>query len=154
MIIDTKEAAATLWKTKTFVIIVFSVSVFVTAYFVNIDPLFKYIIYGTLSIVLLVFFWIQYQMNYTYFYFSNNSKNLVFRFYSLRVISGKPRTIEISKTNFAKYDIVTSFFDKKDSLVLYQKTPKGVAKYPPISLTLLSKSQKTDLKRTLFAVTN
>ena len=154
MIIDTKEAASTLWKAKTSVITVYAVLVFVTAYFIPIDTLFKYMIYGVLSVILLIFFWFQYQMNYTYFYFSNNSKNLVFRFYTLRIIAGKPKTIEISRTNFVKYDIVVGFHDKKDSLVLYQKTPKGMAKYPPISLTLLSKNQKTDLKRTLFAMTN
>ena len=154
MIIDTKEAASTLWKAKTSVIVVYSVLVFVTAYFIPIDTLFKYMIYGVLSVLLLIFFWFQYQMNYTYFYFSNNSKNLIFRFYTLRIISGKPKTIEISKMSFLKYDIVTDFYNKKDSLVLYQKTTKGMAKYPPISLTLLSRNQKTDLKRTLFAMTH
>ena len=154
MIIDTKEAASTLWKTKTFVIAVYAVIILVTAVFLPVGALFKYVIYGVLSVILLLFYWFQYQMEYTYFYFSNNSKNLVFRFYSLRHFYGKPKTIEISKTSFTKYDIVVSFYNKKDSLVLYQKTPKGVAKYPPISLTLLSKKQKTDLKRTLFAMAN
>ena len=153
MIIDTKEEASTLWKTKTFVIMVYAVLVFVTAYFADVGAVVKISVYGVLSVVLLIFFWFQYRMKYTYFYFSNSGKNLVFRFYTLRVIAGKPKTIEISKTNFVKYDIVTDFFSKKDSLVLYQKTPKGVAKYPPISLTLLSKNKKTELKRTLFAMT-
>ena len=154
MIIDTKEAASTLWKAKTSVIIVYAVMVFVTAYFVTIDSLFKYLIYSVLSVILLFFFWFQYQMKYTYFYFSNKSKNLVFRFYTLRIIAGKPKTIEISRNNFVNYDIISGFFNQKDSLVLYQKTPKGVAKYPPISLTLLNKKQKTELKRALFAMTN
>ena len=153
MIIDTKEEASTLWKTKTFVIMVYAVLIFLTAYFADVGTAVKISVYSVLSVVLLIFFWFQYRMKYTYFYFSNNGKNLVFRFYTLRIIAGKPKTIEISKTNFVKYDIVTDFFNKKDSLVLYQKTPKGVAKYPPISLTLLSKNKKTELKRTLFAMT-
>ena len=85
------------------------------------------------------------------FLFSNNNKNLVFRFYSLRNLYGKPKTIEIFKSEFCKYDIVSGFFNGKESLVLYRKTPKGIAKYPPISLTLLTKKQKTDLKRVLYA---
>ena len=153
MIIDTKEEASTLWKTKTFVIMVYAVLIFLTAYFADVGTAVKISVYSVLSVVLLIFFWFQYRMKYTYFYFSNNGKNLVFRFYTLRVIAGKPKAIEISKTNFVKYDIVTDFFNKKDSLVLYQKTPKGVAKYPPISLTLLSKNKKTELKRALFAMT-
>jgi len=154
MIIDTKEEALTLRNTKTFVVIAFSVLIIVTVFFAPLDQITKSIIYGVLSVAFLVFYWFQYQMHFTYFYFSNNSKNLVFRFYSLRVFYGKPKTIEIPKTSFLKYDIETSFFNKKDSLVLYQKTDKGVAKYPPISLTLLSKKQKTELKRALFAMTN
>ena len=154
MVINTKEEASTLWKAKTSVVVVYSVLVFITAYFLEIDSLFKCMIYGVLSVFLLIFFWYQYRMKYTYFYFSNNGKNLVFRFYSLRIIAGKPKTIEISRTNFVKYDIVTEFFDKRDSLILFQRTTKGIAKYPPISLSLLSKKQKTELKRTLFVMTN
>ena len=154
MIIDTKEEALTLRSTKTFAVIAFSVLIVVTAVFAPFDQMLKSVIYGALSIAFLVFYWYQYQMHYTYFYFSNSGKNLVFRYYSLRFFSGKPRIIEISKSNFLKYDIETSFFGKKDSLVLYQKTGKGMAKYPPISLTLLGKKQKTELKRALFAMTN
>ena len=154
MIIDTKEEALTLRHTKNFAIIIFSVLIVVTVVFAPFDQTLKSMIYGTLSVFFLIFYWFQYKMHYTYFFFSNNSKSLVFRFYSLRFFSGKPKTIEIPKSNFLKYDIVTSFFDKKDSLVLYQKTSKGVAQYPPISLTLLGKKQKTELKRALFAELN
>jgi len=154
MIIDTKEEALTLRNTKAFVVMVFIVLLIVTVVFAPFDQMFKTITYGILSAAFLIFYWFQYQMHYTYFYFSNNSKNLVFRFYSLRFFSGKPKTVEISKASFWKYDIVTNFFNKKDSLVLYQKTNKGIAKYPPISLSLLSKKQKTELKRALFAMTN
>jgi len=154
MIINTKEQAATLMKTKTFVFMMYAVSVMITAIFAPVGITLKYVICGILSVIFLIFYCFQYRMHYTYLYFSNNSKNLVFRFYSLRNFYGKPKTIEISKSSFLKYDIVTSFFSKKDSLVLYQKTAKGVAKYPPISLTLLGKNQKTELKRALFAELN
>ena len=154
MIIDTKEEAATLRKTKTFVVIIYSVVLVILAAFATFDIAYKFIIMGVLSVAFLAFYWLQYQMEYTYFYFSNNNKNLVFKFYSMRNLYGKPKTIEISKISFFKYNITTSFFNKKDALVLYQKTTKGVAKYPPISLTLLSKNQKTELKRALFAISN
>ena len=150
MIIDTKEEATTLRKTKTFVVIIYALLIALTVIFVKVHAII-YIICGALSLCFLLFYWLQYNMEYTYFYFSNNSKNLVFKFYSLRNFYGKPKSIEIPKQTFVKYDIVMSFFNKKDSLILYQKTPKGIAKYPPISITLLNKKQKTELKRTLFA---
>ena len=149
MIIDTKEESSTLLKTKTFVIIVCAILITLTVIFIT-DRTILYVICGSLSLLFLLFYWFQYKMEFTYFYFSNNNKNLVFKFYSLQNFYGKPKTIEIPKSSFKKYDIVTSFFDKKESLILYQKTSKGIAKYPPISLTLLNKKQKTELKRTLF----
>ncbi|GHT78191.1 hypothetical protein FACS189464_1210 [Bacteroidia bacterium] len=152
MIIDTKEEATTLWRTKTFVVIVFILLVFMILFLLDRNATVKTLIVGALSLTFLSFYWYQYMMEYNYLYFSNNGKNLLFRFYSLRNLHGKPKSIEIAKLNFYKYDITTAFFDKKEYLILYQKTPKGIAKYPPISLTLLSRNQKTELKRALFTV--
>ena len=152
MVIDTKEEARTVRNTKMFVVIVYAVLIVVTVVFIPVGKTVEILIYGALSIIFLLFYWFQYKMHYTYLYFSDNSKNLVFRFYSMRLFSGKPKTIEIPKTSFLKYELETSFFNKKESLLLYQKTDKGVAKYPPISLTLLRKKQKTDLKRALFSI--
>ena len=152
MIIDTKEEASTLRRTKMFVVIVYVVSIMVTAIFLQLGKAIELAIYIVFSVLFLIFYWFQYMMQYTYLYFSDNSKNLVFKFYSMRLFYGKPKTISISKANFLKYELEMSFFNKKESLLLYQKTDKGVAKYPPISLTLLSKKQKTELKRALFAL--
>ncbi|MDR2916025.1 MAG: hypothetical protein LBV74_14570, partial [Tannerella sp.] len=96
MIIDTKEEATTLWRTKTFAIAVYSVLVVVTAVFLPIGKTTGIFICAGLSVIFLACYWFQYMMEYTYFYFSNNSKNLVFRFYSLRNFYGRPRTIEMA----------------------------------------------------------
>ena len=154
MIIDTKEEASTLGKTKTFVIFVYSLGIILTVAFTSLVNPLKFLICGALSVIFLIYYYIQYKMGYTYVYFSNNGKNLKFRYYSLRFLYGKPKTIEIPKSDFVNYDITTSFFNKKDSLILYQKTKKGVAKYPPISLTLLGDNKKRELKRALYAELN
>ena len=151
MIIDTREEASTLRSTKIFVLFVYAVLIVVTARFIPVGKMVEITLYWVLTGIFTAFFWFLYKMEFTYLYFSNNSKNLVFRFYTMQFFHGKPKTIEISKKNFLKYDIVVDFFDKKEMLILYQKTDKGVAKYPPISLTLLGKKQKTELKRALFA---
>jgi len=149
MIIDTKEEAATMRKTKAFVMIVCVAMIFGTAFLTPLQGVHKTVIYCALSFFLILFYWYQYNMKYTYFYFSNNGRNLIFKFYSMRIFSGKPRTIEIPKTDFRKYEIQTNFFKKRKSLILYQRTLNGVAKYPPISLSLLSKKQIKDLESAL-----
>ncbi|MDR0714244.1 MAG: hypothetical protein LBF89_08305 [Bacteroidales bacterium] len=151
MIIDTKEEATTLWRTKTFFIAIFLTAILIVVFITTLDKQWKTITAGGLALIFIAFYWFQYRMEYHYFFFSNNGKNLLFRFYSLRNLHGNPKSIEISKLNFHKYDITSTFFNKKEYLILYQKTPKGIAKYPPISLTLLTKKQKTELKRALFA---
>jgi len=152
MIIDTKEEASTLRRTKMFAVIVYVVTVMVTAVFLQLGKTLEILIYVVASLAFLLFYWFQYMMQYTYLYYSDNSKNLIFKFYSMRLFYGKPSAIEISKSNFLKFELETSFFNKKESLVLFQKTDKGVFKYPPISLTLLGKKQKTELKRALFSL--
>ena len=153
MIIDTKIEASTLWKAKNIVLAIYVVVLIVPLVFLANNAA-KLIIAFASCFLFLLFWWFQYKMNYTYLYFSDNKKNLLFRFYSMRNFSGKPRTIEISQTDFVKYDIVSGFFNRRESLILYQKTTRGIAKYPPISLTLLNQRQKTELKRTLFLMVN
>jgi hypothetical protein len=154
MIIDTKEEALTLSKAKTLILVGFVLLTTSTVFFIPLNRTMKMFVCGGASALFLFYYWFQYRMEYTYFYFSNNNKNLIFKFYSLRNFYGKPKTIEIAKINFSGYDIISCFFNRKEMLVLYQKTPKGIAKYPPISLTLLSKKQKTELKRSLYAASN
>ena len=149
MVIDTKLEASTLRKTKAFVMIVYVVLFVVNIAFFRIEPAVKILICCILSVFFLIFYWYQYNMKYTYFYFSDNNNAYVFKFYLLQFFFGKPQTIEIPKKNFVKYEIITNFFGKRNSLVLYQKTPKGIAKYPPISLTALNKKQKKDLDNSL-----
>ena len=154
MIIDTKDQASTLWRTKNFALIIYILSAGGVIAFLPVDLTFRFVICGALSLAFLLFYWYQYNMRFTYFYFSNNSKNLIFKFYSLRNFHGKPRTIEIPKSSFVKFEIIRDFFDKRESLILYQKTTKGLAKYPPISLTLVSIKQRTELTGALHSIIN
>jgi hypothetical protein len=150
MIIDTKDDASTWRRTKAFVMIIYVGLIVIPLLYVDVPAVYKAIFFIVLSIFFLLFQWFQYKMDYTYFYFSDNRKDLVFKFYSLRFFSENPKIIEIPKKSFCNHDIVTNFFGKKDSIVLYQRTNKGIVKYPPISLALLSKNTKTKLKQTLF----
>ena len=154
MIIDAKEEAVTLWRAKTFIIAVYLVLLTVSFVFLA-NFTVRMIIICSSSFIILLLGWLHNKMDYYYFYFSDNGNNLVFRFYSMRgIFYGKPKTIEMQKSSFVKYDILTSFFNAKESLELYQKTAKGIAKYPSISLTILNKKQKTELKRALFSMVN
>ena len=87
--------------------------------------------------------------DFHYIYFSDNGNNIVFKFYSMRIFSGEKNTIEIHKEDFVKFQINSSLFKMREYLIVYQKLKKGIAKYPPISITGLSKKDKTKLKNQL-----
>jgi hypothetical protein len=63
----------------------------------------------------------------------------------MRIFSGKKSTIEIHKEDFVKFQINSSLFKMREYLIVYQKLKKGIAKYPPISITGLSKKDKAKL---------
>jgi hypothetical protein len=63
-------------------------------------------------------------------------------------------SIEIPKSQFIKYEIKKKYFGLRTSIVLYQKTDKGLSKYPPVSLATLDKSEKRDLLENLSRLQN
>jgi hypothetical protein len=83
-----------------------------------------------------------------YIYFSDNGKKILFRYYKVRALSGKKHAIEIPKEQFEKYE-VKKYFPGIEKLFLYQRTSRGVARYPGVSLSLLKKSDREKMKRAL-----
>ena len=92
---------------------------------------------------------LNYLRDYHYIYFSDNGNKIVFRFYSMQLFSGKKQTIEMYKKDFVKFQTSSLLFKMRDYLIVYQKLKKGIAKYPPISITGLSKKDKANLKNQL-----
>lgn len=71
---------------------------------------------------------------------------LIFRYYSLRIFSAKHKSIEIPLSDFIGFEIATSFKGLKKSLILFQKMKGKKAKYPPISISALTKEQVVELE--------
>lgn len=84
-----------------------------------------------------------------YFAFADRNEKLVFRFYNTHPFLMKPRAIEIHKKLLSKYEIKESLFGLRKELILSQKTPKGIVKYPPLSLGALGPQQRLKLEKAL-----
>lgn len=82
-----------------------------------------------------------------YFFYTDEEKQekLIFRFFPLMPFSKNFKAIEIPKTRLANFEFVKSFLNQKEQLVLYHKTKKGDAKYPPINTTLLTEQERKNL---------
>jgi len=88
-------------------------------------------------------------LDLNYFYFSDDTDRIILRYYPIRPIGSKKRSVEIPKIALANYKIKRSFLNLKRSLILYQKVKKNVAKYPSIGITSLSKAEREQLEKQL-----
>jgi hypothetical protein len=90
--------------------------------------------------------------NYQYIYFNDESDKIVLRYFSPAMFTSKKNAIEIPKKDFAGYKLNAFFLRYRESIVLFRTSAKGVAKYPPVSLTALSNEERLQLLTALNAL--
>jgi hypothetical protein len=82
-------------------------------------------------------------LGYNYIYFSDDGPSIILRYYSVGVLKGKKRAIEIPKNTFAGYKRSDKLFIEKVALV--QKLDRRNAVYPFVNITSLNGKEKTRL---------
>jgi len=102
-----------------------------------------------LIVLYLIFFFIPVILNYQYISYSDDDENIVFKYFNAGMAGGKKNSIKIYKTAFASYKTESRLFGLDKILILFQKVGHGIAKYPPIHLSALSKDQRNKLIRAL-----
>jgi hypothetical protein len=88
-------------------------------------------------------------LNYQFISYSDDGDYIVFRYFTSGIVGGKKNSVEINKTTFSGYKIETSFFGLVQSIVLFQKFPQGVAKYPPVYISALKPDERQKLIKSL-----
>ena len=94
------------------------------------------------SVIYFVIIVYNYLRDYYYIYFNDETNKIVLRYYSMRPLSQTKRSIEIPRGSFSKYEIQNSLFGIKEKIIIYQKVKNGVYKYPPVSITALSPTER------------
>jgi hypothetical protein len=83
--------------------------------------------------------------NYNYIYFSDESDKVILRYFTPNFFTSKKNSIEIPKREFSGYTIQSFFLGYREKIILMSRTPKGIASYPPVSITALNNNEKHDL---------
>lgn len=81
-------------------------------------------------------------LNFNFIIFQETQHKLVLRYYPLHPFHDKFKSIEIPKSQLSHFEIKNTFFGLKPEIILYQQTDKGLAKYPPVCISSLSKSDR------------
>jgi hypothetical protein len=92
-------------------------------------------------------------LDYQFISYSDEGDKLVFRYFTSGIAGGKKNAVEIFKGDFAGYRIDNRFFGLKKSITLFRQLPQGVAKYPPIHISILSRKERARLLNSLYSHT-
>jgi hypothetical protein len=88
-------------------------------------------------------------LNYQFISFSDEGDYIIFRYFTAGIVGGKKNSVEINKTSFSGYKIETRFFGLIQIITLLQKVQGGIAKYPPVYISALTKEEKTKVIKSL-----
>jgi hypothetical protein len=104
--------------------------------------------------VVLVGFWLilavmPMVLNYQYIKYSDEGEFIIFRYFMAGIVGGKKNSVEINKATFTGYKTETRFFGLMQSIILFQKMQQGVAKYPPIYISALTREEKAKVYKSL-----
>ena len=84
-----------------------------------------------------------------YFYFEAKHKSIVIRYYNPHPLFIKRSAFEVQNNDLINYEIKTSLKGYRQGLILHVKQGNKIGQYPSISIVLLNKNQKTNLKKEL-----
>jgi len=88
-------------------------------------------------------------LNYQYISYSDEGEKIVFRYFSAGMIGGRKNSVEISKQSFSGYEVEKKFFGKVQSVILFQRFREGVAKYPPVYISSLTRTERDKIFKSL-----
>ncbi len=95
-----------------------------------------------LVLIYLIIAFIPMYLNYQYIYYSDENDFIIFRYFTSGIVGGKKNSVEIDKKSFAGYKVESRFFGLIHSITLSQYFKEGVAKYPPIYISALSREER------------
>lgn len=114
-------------------------------YFEKISNVF---ILGFISALIIIYITILFR-KLNYLYLENTSNKIIVRYYSAFPLLRKYKSFEIPTEQFLNYEIKSFLFGFNKYVQFSVKTQKGVLKYPPVSITLLTKKQVNSLVKIL-----
>lgn len=101
-----------------------------------------YTVLGGMSafVIITIIFTLSLDLNFVIY--QESEKKIILRYYPLHPFHHKFKSIEIAKNSLSHFDIENKLLGLRTEIVLYQQTERGLAKYPKVSISALSKSDK------------
>jgi len=88
-------------------------------------------------------------INFQYVSYSDEDDKISFKYFTSGIIGGRKNSVEIDKRNFSGFEVKSEFFGLKRSIILFQTFREGVAKYPPVYVSGLTRKEREKVIRSL-----
>jgi hypothetical protein len=88
-------------------------------------------------------------LNYQFISYSDEGEFIVIRYFTAGIVGGKKNSVEINKATFQGFKVESRLFGLIQSISLFQKFQQGVAKYPPVYISALSRLEKEKVIKSL-----
>ena len=99
--------------------------------------------------VFVVLIWLNLIKENNFIIYKDTDDKIIIRYYPLHPFHDKFKSIEISKQTFSHFELDKKSMGLREDLYLFQMSAKGLAKYPAISLSALSKKQRSEVLESL-----
>ena len=92
-------------------------------------------------------------LSFQFVFFSDDGEKIIFRYFTAGFVGGKKNSVEIDKKSFSGYKIETRLFGLIQNITLFQNFQEGVAKYPQIYISALTREEMSKIIKsiTLYA---
>jgi hypothetical protein len=88
-------------------------------------------------------------LNYQFISYSDDGEKIVLRHFSTGMVGGRKNSLEIEKKTFSGYKAESRFFGLIQSITLFQRFKEGIAKYPPVYISALTREERAKIIRSL-----
>lgn len=116
--------------------------------------LLDYTIYGIAVVGVFACWFLYFQVSdYQYIQFSNENNKIILRYFKvIRFGKGEYNSIEFPQKLLQNAVFDNSIFGKMSDLTFLIKTKRGIAEYPSVSLSALSKDQRKQIQAALHEI--
>jgi hypothetical protein len=115
--------------------------------YLQVEPILPILLSITVFVFVSIVFSLQLKLNYIIY--QESEEKILLRYYPLHPFHQQFKSIEMSKVSFSHFDLDRKLFGLRPEVILYQQTDRGLAKYPSVSITSLSKNDQQKMLASL-----
>ncbi len=104
----------------------------------------------SLMFLFIIIYLIILLFRFNFIHFSDDGAKFIFRYYFVHPFLKNLKAIEIPKKALKSFHIKKSLLGLKKEIILVQKTKKGLATFPTLSISLLSEKDRQRIQKSLM----